>query len=125
MKLGFTSVIQVYTGNTAITLKSDATVAYFVHVMLLKFTKEFRCYIIDREHTFAGFLLLVTAARVNRWESGENGREDVGKVLPWSDKLPATDYRDGRIVLYWVLHQAMEIKLSLFKMVIKMVTKSK
>lgn len=51
--MSFVGMVEVYSNNTATTLKGNAIVAYPVHFVLLTFTKEFRRYLVDHGHTLA------------------------------------------------------------------------
>lgn len=61
----FAGMVQVYTDKTATTVKAFATVTYPVRVTLLNFTNELRRYLSDNGHTFAGLLLVSTAAQLD------------------------------------------------------------
>lgn len=53
-------MVEVYSDETATTLKEKATVDYPVHEVLMNFTKELRQYLIDHGHTLAGVLPVST-----------------------------------------------------------------
>lgn len=71
----FVGVMQLCSDNTATPSKTDATVAYPVHIVLLNFTKEYRRFLIDHGHILVG-LLPVFASECNKEENDSYTTDD-------------------------------------------------
>lgn len=105
----------MYTDKTVTKLKAHATVACTVHTVLQKFTDQFRRYLVDHSHKYAGLLFMCTAEKADCGEGGEDGNKDIYKVVPSSYKLLSTSDKERRDVKLRVLHYTMEMILSRLK----------
>lgn len=101
----------VFPAKTASTLKSNAIVAYPIHIVLLHFIPAFRRFLIDKGYTFAGLLSVQTSTdeheEPKQWME-ENQFEKDRYVVPVSHALPAPMGKDARIFKQKVLHDAFQ-----------------
>lgn len=79
-------MFQVYSDKTATSLKSNPTNVYPVHIVVLKFIKEYRRYSIYHGHTLHGALPVSTFKNINisdefHYEADQNVSNHASAVL--------------------------------------------
>ena len=114
----FVGFLQIYSDKTAMTLKSNAMVAYPVHVVFLNTTTSYRRWLIDNGHTIVAFLpVQYYSDPVDGDPTGEgmgvinDSGDYVDGVVGLSDSIRQTSDARARIDKLKTLHAAMSLIL--------------
>lgn len=98
--------------KTATTLKSNAKVAYTVHIIPLKFTANYRRYFIAHGHTLV--VMLPVSISKSEYEKedldcGANSKMLTNtSIVALIDKLPATFHQNGRDIKFEITSNSMQ-----------------
>jgi len=105
----FVGFFQLYSDKTAMTLKSNAMVAYPVHLVLLNASPSFRRWLIDNGHTLLGFLPAEFHNDDIQVEDLEEESRKVGasNVIELNDYIRHTTEQSGRVLKLEMLHKCM------------------
>lgn len=77
----FVGIVQLYSDQTATTLKATDIVAYPVHTVLLNFTTKFHHYLTDNRHALVSLLPVSTLEISGHDDCGKEDAAELQKVL--------------------------------------------
>lgn len=94
-------MVQVYSSKATTILKGNTTVAYPVHILLLRFTKDFQSFLIDNWYTIIGLLPVSVFESAAKIRVDDTAEDCDGKcweaIVPFMEDLhPTAKYMEKK-----------------------------